>query len=162
MPRQCEHWLAMTGLLTVILWMGRNSLEIYLRYHRFPGSFFMFLPPKYKNALVPPMGNKDRKFCGATLFAGINRPLCPVQTHRLPVNAGNASEDTEGTSSFSLPSAAHLLSRFSPRSQPPGLSVDALKALLPLLRFGSNELNTYIQRFCLFVKHFFAPGKDFS
>ena len=95
LPRQCEHWLAMTGLLTVILWMGRNSLEIYLRYHRFSGSFFMFLPPKYKNVLVPPMGNKDRKLCGATLFAGINRPLCPVPTHRLPVNAGNASEDTK-------------------------------------------------------------------
>ena len=43
------------------------------------------------------MGNKDRKgiFCGTTLFAGKFLPLNPVPTHRLPVNAGNASKDTE-------------------------------------------------------------------
>ena len=57
-----------------------------------------------------------------------------VPTHFLPDNAGIASEDTKDAP-FSLPSAAHLLLRFSPRSQPPGLSVDALAALLPLLRF---------------------------
>ena len=58
-----------------------------------PQAIFSVIP-KTKNALVP-YGNKDRKLCGATLFAGINRPLCPVPTHRLPVNAGNASEDTK-------------------------------------------------------------------
>ena len=45
------------------------------------------------------------------------RPLCTVPSHRLPVNAGNASEDTEANL-FPLPSAAHLLLRFSRRSQP--------------------------------------------
>ena len=75
-------------------------------------------PSQEKKPLFP-YGNKDRNniFCGTTLFAVVKRPLCPVPTHRLPVNAGNASEDTEGTSSFSLPSAAHLLLRFSLPSQ---------------------------------------------
>ena len=44
------------------------------------------------------------------------RPLCTAPTRRLPVNAGNASEDTLVTH-FPLPSAAHLLPRFSLCSQ---------------------------------------------
>ena len=64
------------------------------------------------------MGNRDRKsnFCGTTLVAGNSRPLCPVPTHRLPVNAGIASEDTP-VSRFPLPSAAHCTeSLFAPLS----------------------------------------------
>ena len=74
--------------------------------------------PPIKNALVPPIGNKDRKYnsCGTTLFAELLRPLCPVPTHRLPVNAGNASKDT-WVSPFPSPWAAHLPVRFSLRSQ---------------------------------------------
>ena len=75
------------------------------------------------------------KTCGTTLLAG-NRPLTTVQTHPLPHNAGNASADTR-VSPFPLPSAAHLLLRFSLRSQPPELSVDALTALLPRLWFAA-------------------------
>ena len=51
----------------------------------------------YKRKKSPfPLGNKDRKydFCGTTLLAGKSGRLCPVPTHRLPLNAGNASEDT--------------------------------------------------------------------
>ena len=47
---------------------------------------------------------------------GIHDRLSTVPTHRLPVNAGNASEDTLEPH-FPLPSAAHLLPRFSLRSQ---------------------------------------------
>ena len=64
------------------------------------------------------MGNRDRKynFCGTTLVAGNSRPLCPMPTHRLPVNAGIASEDTL-VSHFPLPSAAHCTeSLFAPLS----------------------------------------------
>ena len=71
---------------------------------------------------------------GTTLIAGV-RPLFPMPTHRLPHNAGNASADTQ-VSPFALPSAAHLLLRFSPHSQHRGLSVDAQATLSPLQRFG--------------------------
>ena len=45
------------------------------------------------------MGNRDRKynFCGTTLLAGKSSRLITVPTHRLPVNAGNASEDTKAS-----------------------------------------------------------------
>ena len=46
------------------------------------------------------------------------------------LNAGITSADTLEFH-FPVPSAAHLLLRFSLRSQPPELSVDALAALLP-------------------------------
>ena len=77
------------------------------RHHRLPGSFLIAITPYMKKVLAPlrEQGQKIH-FCGTTLLAG-NLPLCPVPTHRLPVNAGNASEDTL-VSHFSLPSAAHL------------------------------------------------------
>ena len=50
-----------------------------------------------KKVLVPlrEQGQKVH-FLRYHLVCRINRPLCPVPTHRLPVNAGNASEDTQG------------------------------------------------------------------
>ena len=64
------------------------------RHHRLPGSFLIAITPYMKKVLAPlrEQGQKIH-FCGTTLLAG-NLPLCPVPTHRLPVNAGNASEDT--------------------------------------------------------------------
>ena len=74
---------------------------------------------KIKKVLVPPMGNKDRnnKFCGTTLFAEKIRPLSTVPTHRLPHNAGTASEDTRKSvlSALGGPFAAPL---FAPLSAP--------------------------------------------
>ena len=45
------------------------------------------------------MGNKDRKGISAVppCLQDVLLPLIPVPTHRLPVNAGNASKDTEGS-----------------------------------------------------------------
>ena len=45
------------------------------------------------------MGNKDRKGISAVppCLQDVLLPLIPVPTHRLPVNAGNASIDTEGS-----------------------------------------------------------------
>ena len=50
------------------------------------------------------------------MFAVSNDRLRTMPTHRLPDNAGTASEDTLDTH-FPLPSAAHLLPRSSLRSQ---------------------------------------------
>ena len=75
-----------------------------------------------------------------------------VQTHPLPHNAGNASADTQ-VFPFPLPSAAHLLLRFSPHFHQRGLSVDAPATLLPPQRFSYDR--------CIkpqkpqFVKHLF-------
>ena len=90
-----------------------------------------------QKVLVPPEGNKDRKnnFCGTTLFAGKIRPLCPVPTHRLPVNAGNASEDTEDESCSPCPQRPICCPAFRPALSCAELSVDAPAALLPLLWF---------------------------
>ena len=96
-------------------------------HHRLPGFFFIIILLTYKKSpfFLRRTGTEKTFFCGTTLIAVQNGHLCPVPTHRLPVNAGNASEDTQGKAPFPLPSAAHLLPRFSLRSQPPELSVDA-------------------------------------
>ena len=62
---------------------------------------------KCKKSLFPnrEQGQK-RQFLRYHLVCRKIRPLCPVPTHRLPVNAGNASEDTL-VAHFPLPSAAH-------------------------------------------------------
>ena len=82
------------------------------------------------------MGNKDRMdilryhlACrnSGHLDHGANTPSA--------FNAGNTSADTPVTR-FPVPSAAHLLPRFSLRFQHPELSVDALAVLLPRLWFG--------------------------
>ena len=90
------------------------------------------IPPKRKMSSFP-CGNKDRKydFCGTTLFAGKLRPLCPVPTHRLPVNAGIASEDTLASAISPCPRRPICCSAFRAPLSYGALSVDALTALLP-------------------------------
>ena len=65
------------------------------------------------------------------------QPLITVPTHRLPVNAGNASEDTEKEILFVLPALGGPFTDplFIPLPASEGLSVDALTVLLPLHRF---------------------------
>ena len=67
-------------------------------------------------------------------------------------NAGNASADTRD-SPFPLPSAAHLLLRFSPHFHQRGLSVDAPATLLPPQRF--SYIKCIKPQMILFVKHLF-------
>ena len=59
---------------------------------------------KNKKVLIPLWGTRtgNTESCGTTLLAGMTRPLITVPTHRLPVNAGNASVDTRLTA---VPSA---------------------------------------------------------
>ena len=78
---------------------------------------------EHTNSAVPPClpENSDRS-------AERQHALCPL-------TLALRQKILRGSPLFSLPSAAHLLPRSSPRSQPPGLSVDALAALLPLRWF---------------------------
>ena len=85
---------------------------------KFRNVFHTILFLQMKKVLVLPWENKDRKSISAVPPCLPKKfgHLSPVPTHRLPVNAGKASEDTK-VAPFPLPSAAHLLPRFSLRSQ---------------------------------------------
>ena len=73
-------------------------------------------PCKIKNPCSPKGTRTEKTISAVPPCLPEIRPLCTAPTRRLPVNAGNASEDTLVTH-FPLPSAAHLLPRFSLRSQ---------------------------------------------
>ena len=60
---------------------------------------------------------------------------------------------------FPLPSTAHLLPRFSLRSQHPELSVDAPMQLYSRIDGFLYDM-LFIQHLCTFVKNFFAPLVD--
>ena len=107
-------------------------------HHRLPGNFFNISILLQNKKSLFPNGEQGQKihFCGTTLFAGMIRPLCPVPTHRLPVNAGIASEDTLGCPISPCPRRPICCSAFRPALSSAGLSVDALAVLLPRLRFS--------------------------
>ena len=64
------------------------------------------------------MGTRtENTFLRYHLVCRILRPLCNSANTPSALNAGNTSADTKGCSLFPLPSAAHLLPRFSLRSQ---------------------------------------------
>ena len=106
--------------------------------HRFPGSFLVILKtPFNKKALVPrrEQGQKIH-FLRYHLVCRKIRPLCTVPTHRLPVNAGIASEDTLENPfppALSGPFAAPL---FAPFSAPGTLCGCALQFYFRLNGFG--------------------------
>lgn len=86
--------------------------------HRLPGAYmrrFSF-PCKIKSPCSPKGTRTEKTISAVPPCLPEIRPLCTAPTRRLPVNAGNASEDTLVTH-FPLPSAAHLLPRFSLCSQ---------------------------------------------
>ena len=98
----------------------------YRRRHRRSVRFIKNLP--IKNAPAPPWGTRtENTFLRYHLVCRKIRPLCNGANTPSALNAGNTSADTR-VSPFPLPSAAHLLLRFSLRSQLPELSVDALRS----------------------------------
>lgn len=103
-------------------------------HHRFPGSFLVIVKtPFNKKVLVPlrEQGQKD-KFCGTTLFADKKTAASiTVPTHRLPVNAGIASEDTLGRPISPCPQRSICEIAFRSALSSAELSVDALSVLLP-------------------------------
>ena len=108
-------------------WSGLPSLS-----RKFLGHFenpFQF----NKKVLVPlrEQGQKD-KFCGTTLLADEKSATSiTVPTHRLPVNAGIASEDTLDYSISPCPQRPICEIAFRSALSSAELSVDALPALLP-------------------------------
>ena len=114
-----------------------------------------------KKVLAPKSGNKDRKdtFCGTTLFAVLRRPLCPVPTHRLPVNAGIASEDTLPCGISPCPRRPIVPNRFSLRSQLCRTLCGCASGFTPA-SMVSNYVMPFIHEKCAFVKNYFASAAD--
>ena len=128
-------------------------------HHRFPGNFLVIKNTSNKKIPVPPWEQGQKvHFCGTTLFAGSLRPLCPVPTHRLPVNAGNASEDTLAAPfppALSGPFAAPL---FAPLS---AMRNSLWMRLQFYFRFSGFPYDGFvILYFCLFVKHKNSPPAE--
>ena len=98
-------------------------------------------------------------FCGTTLFAGNSGRSVTVPTHRLPVNAGIASEDTLEASISLCPQRPLFEIAFRSPLSNGELSVDALSALLPPQWF-LYQVMPVIQQLCAFVKHQFSPSAD--
>ena len=118
-------------MVQIILWRTSVSCR-----HR-KSSNFMIFPPN-KKALAPRMGNKDRRsILRYHLACRKSATSVTVPTHRLPLTQALRHRILGDFTPFPLPSAAHLLPRFSLRSQLPELSVDALTVLLPRLWFGA-------------------------
>ena len=108
------------------------------RHHRFPGNFFiiMILLFQIKKPSFPMGTRTEKTFLRYHLVCRKNRPLCTVPTHRLPVNAGIASEDTLENPfppALSGPFAAPL---FAPLSAPGTLCGCALQFYFRLNGFG--------------------------
>ena len=98
--------------------------------------FVSYISSQIKKPLFPQREQGQKiHFCGTTLFAGKPATSATVPTHRLPLTQAIRHRILGDFTPFPLPSAAHLLPRFSLRSQLPELSVDALTVLLPRLWF---------------------------
>ena len=141
----------MKHLLHIVWRIGQGRHRRSVRFIRFPPN---------KKCPCSPKGNKDRKNISAVppCLPEI-RPLTPMPTHRLPRNAGNASKDTRGTPPFPLPSAAHLLPRFSLRSQLCetlcGCACSFTSASMVFTIVFVIKLHK-----CLLVKNFFPPAAE--
>ena len=113
-----------------------------------------------KKVLAPPKGSKDRKdnFCGTTLLAVYNGRLITMPTHRLPHNAGNASEILRPKPvppALCGPFAAPLHAPLSA----PGTLCGGDKQLY--FRFVGLKYDMPIKhQMCAFVKYFFSLEKD--
>ena len=116
-----------------------------------------------KKVLVPlrEQGQKVH-FLRYHLVCRMNRPLCPVPTHRLPVNAGNASEDTGGESPFLTalcgPFAAPL---FAPLSAPGTLCGCAIQLYSRIDGFNIGY-DFYTPNVCVCQELFYAVGGQIS
>ena len=89
-------------------------------HHRLPGNFFIICLSPFGNEKSPcsPKGTRtENTFSAVPPCLPVKPTAHPAPTRRVPSNAGNASEDTKKSFPFPLPSAAHLLLRFSLPSQ---------------------------------------------
>ena len=107
------------GVTMIDTW--RTHCQAALRlHHRFPGSFFNIWDSPFGNEKSPcsPKGTRtENTFSAVPPCLPVKPTALSAPTRRVPCNAGNASEDTKEIFPFPLPSAAHLLLRFSLPSQ---------------------------------------------
>ena len=129
--------------------------------HRTVWSVISPLLPKNKKAPVPPYREQGQAInsCGTTLFAGKPGRLITVPTHRLPDNGGKPSRIL-GKRRSPRPQRSICRAAFRPGLSNPGLSVDALTALLPPHWFDHVWLFLIKLQVCLFVKNFFLCMED--
>lgn len=133
-------------------------------HHRFPGNFFIICVSPFGNEKSPcsPKGTRTENtiFCGTTLFAGKNRPLCRRQHAVCPVTLAMRQKilgDIPFPSALGGPFAAPL---FAPLSA----LRDSLwmRWQLYFRFFGLPfELGIFIHQKSPFVKNFFPRHKDF-
>ena len=105
--------------VTITSWLGTHY-QRHRRHHRFPGSLFIIRLSPFGNEKSPcsPKGTRtENTFSAVPPCLPVKPTAQPTPTRRVPNNAGNASEDTKKSFPFPLPSAAHLLLRFSLPSQ---------------------------------------------
>ena len=105
--------------VTITSWLGTHYQQ-HRRHHRFPGSLFIIRLSPFGNEKSPcsPKGTRtENTFSAVPPCLPVKPTAQPTPTRRVPNNAGNASEDTKKSFPFPLPSAAHLLLRFSLPSQ---------------------------------------------
>ena len=103
--------------------------------------------------------NRDRKntFCGTTLITVTYGHLCPVPTHRLPGNAGTASEDTKAQARSPCPRRPICPVRFSLRSQLCGALCGCASGFTPA-SMVLGYVMLFIHQECPFVKRKFSCG----
>ena len=116
-------------------------------HHRLPGFFFIINAPYIQKVPVLLAKNRDRKdnFCGTTLIAVQNGHLCPVPTHRLPVNAGIASEDTLPVGISHCPRRPIVPIRFSLRSQLCGALCGCASGFTPASKVYTMLCSLYLR-----------------
>ena len=113
--------------------MGYGRLRDGQHRHRFPGNLCSITISFTTKKSLFPEGNKDRKYISAVppcLPQTYGRSVT-VPTHRLPGNAGIASEDTWDFSRSPCPQRPICEIAFRSPLSYGELSVDALSALLP-------------------------------
>ena len=132
--------------------VGRCSHRPYTGYgshHRFPGNFMTILSYSFSNEkspCFPVWGNKDRKSISAVPpCLLISQPLCPVPTHRLPVNAGIASEDTLPSGISHCPRRPIVPNRLSLRSQLCGTLCGCASGFTPASKVYTMLCSLYLR-----------------
>ena len=140
---------------------GRNNFQFSIFHfqcklrHRFPIICGFLLLGNKKAPASPSWETRTGIPAYATLLAAFVAIICRCRHISCPYNGGKSSEDTKPLP-FPLPSAVHLLLRFSPHFHQRGLSVDAPAALSPRLRFAYwlgllNTINVFLSRTILHI-----------
>ncbi len=132
--------------------------------HRRPGSYISFSPfLQNKKCPCSPMGNKDRNyyFCGTTLFAG-NPATSGKRQHALcPITLALRQKILSFHRSL-CPPRPIFCPAFRSALSYAKLSVDALAALLPLLRFVLINMLRLLNTICVRLSRtFFRKGRTF-